>query len=189
MPDRRGWPKYVAGEMCQTMNAHWGIGFNDFDYMSPAKIIQNLAACRRVGANYLLNVGPTATGAIPEYETAALRRTGRWVELHADAIYDARPEPVHCQGRDFVLRNGDRLFYFVHDLATHGDAHVTAAGGGTGPRSLSNLKTPVAGARWLDNGQELPWTQNVEAGIAAIDCTGYPYGTNLVVRVAELIPS
>lgn len=186
MPDRRGWPKYVAGEMCQTMNANWGIGFRDFDYMAPAKIIQNLSACRRVGANYLLNVGPTAQGAIPEYETAALRRCGQWIALHPDAIYDARPEPIACQGRDFVLRRSNRLYYFAHDLATHGDSHVTVAGGGTGPRALSNLKTPIASARWLDSGEELLWTQNPETGLAALNCTGYPYGTNLVVRIAEL---
>ena len=56
--DQRGMPKYVAGEMCQTMNRHWGLGKNDFAYMGPPQIIENLCACRKVGANYLLNVGP-----------------------------------------------------------------------------------------------------------------------------------
>lgn len=31
----------------------------------------------------------------------------------------------------------------------------------------------------------MKFTQNTHAGLAAIDLTGYPYGTNLVVRVAE----
>jgi len=54
--DQRGWKKYIAGEMCQTMNEHWGIGKYDFHYMSPVDIINNLCHCRKVGANYLLNV-------------------------------------------------------------------------------------------------------------------------------------
>ncbi len=185
-PNRAGWPKYVAGEMCQTMNSHWGLGGRDFDYLSPADVIQNLAACRKVGANYLLNVGPTATGAIPEYETATLRRVGQWVELHGAAIYEAKPTDIQCQGRDFVLQNGQRLFYFAHDLSRGGSAHVATAGGGNGPRALNRLQIPIRGARWLDSGETLSWTQNLEAGIGALGCTGYPYGSNLVVRVAEM---
>ena len=62
--------KYVAAEMCQTMNRHWGIGAEDFNCMSPAEIIGHLCTCRKVGANYLFNVGPTASGRIPDYESA-----------------------------------------------------------------------------------------------------------------------
>jgi len=40
--------------------------------------------------------------------------------------------------------------------------------------------------RWLDNDEALTFTQHPEQGYAAINLTGYPYGTNLVVRVAEI---
>ena len=39
--DRRGMPKHVAAEMCQTMNMHWGIGAKDFkgaDLLLPLKV-------------------------------------------------------------------------------------------------------------------------------------------------------
>lgn len=186
MPNRAGWPKYVSGEMCQTMNSHWGIGGRDFDYLSPAKIIENLAACRKVGANYLLNVGPTATGAIPAYEKAALERSGNWVELYGAAIYEAKPCAVKAQGRDFILRDGGNLYYFAHDLSRQGDAHVTTAGGGAGPRSLAGLNQRIASAVWLDSGEELVFAHNVENGLATLNLTGYPYGTNMVVRVAKI---
>ncbi|BDI33788.1 alpha-L-fucosidase [Capsulimonas corticalis] len=185
-PDRRGWPKYVSVEMCQTMNTHWGVGANDFDYLSPGKVIQNLSACRKAGANYLLNVGPTATGAIPEYETATLRRAGDWVKINGDSIYETKPTDIRCQGRDFVLRNGDKLYYFAHDLGRIGDAHVTFEGGSAGPRALSNFSSPIKSAKWMDSGEDLSWAQNTETKIAALNCTGYPYGSNLVVRVAEI---
>lgn len=89
-------------------------------------------------------------------------------------------------GRDFVLKRGSTLFYFAHDLSRQGDAHVTTAGGGSGPRAMSQLPMPIRGARWLDNNESLKWTQDAAAGLAALDCTGYPYGSNLVVRVAEI---
>ncbi len=186
MPNRAGWPKYVSGEMCQTMNSHWGIGGRDFDYLSPGKIIENLAACRKVGANYLLNVGPTASGAIPAYEQAALERAGDWVELYAEAIYEAKPCEIKVQGRDFILRNGENLYYFAHDLSRQGDAHVTTAGGGAGPRSLARIGQPITSATWLDSGEELMFAQNVKNGLTTLNLTGYPYGSNMVVRVAKI---
>lgn len=186
MPNRAGHSKYVAGEMCQTFNSHWGIGGKDFAYMAPSDVIQNLAACRKVGANYLLNVGPTAGGGFPAYEKANLERVGDWVRLHAEAIYDARPCEVKASGRDFVLQNGDALFYFAHDLARVGEAQVTTSGGGVGPRALAGLQAPIENAMWLDSAQELKWAQNAEAGIVALDLTGYPYGSDLVVRIAKI---
>ena len=186
MPKRAGHPKYVAGEMCQTFNSHWGLGARDFDYLSPGKIIENLCACRKVGANYLLNVGPTATGAIAAYERATLERVGQWLELQGDAIYGAKPCEVKATGRDFVLRNGETFYYFAHDLARQGDAHVTTAGGGAGPRALSGLNAPIKSVQWLDSSENLAFAGDAENGLATLDLTGYPYGTNLVVRVAKI---
>jgi alpha-L-fucosidase len=114
MPDRNGWPKYLAGEMCQTMNMHWGLGAHDFAYLAPSQIIENFVACRKVGANYLLNVGPTATGKIPAYETATVRRVGEWIANHAPCLYEGRPTQIACAGRDFVLEGQDALWYFAH---------------------------------------------------------------------------
>ena len=98
---RDGMAKYIAAEMCQAMNMHWGIGVNDFCYLSPKEIIENLCACRKVGANFLLNVGPSAEGQIPDYEAAALRRVGQWVKIHAGAIYNGKPSLLsNCLNKD-----------------------------------------------------------------------------------------
>ena len=184
--NREGWPKYISGEMCQTMNAHWGIGSSDFAYKSPSDIIENLAHCRRAGANYLLNVGPTATGRIPDYETAALRRAGEWVARYSDPIYEGKPTTLACQGRDFVLEAKGKLYYFIFDLAISGHGNVTVSLGGTGPRPIKGLDRAIRSARWMDNQEALKFTHNPQDGLAAIDFTGYPYGTILVVRVAEI---
>ena len=185
-PDRRGWAKYVAGEMCQTFNSHWGIGARDFDYMSPGKVIENLAACRKVGANYLLNVGPTATGGMPAYEKATLERVGQWVELVGETLYRGKPSGIKATGRDFVLRHDDALYYFAYNLAREGDSHVTVAGGGAGPRVISGLHEQIQSAAWLDSGKEIEFAHDAGTGLGALELSGYPYGTNLVVRVAKI---
>lgn len=186
--NRRGMPKYLAAEMCQTMNQHWGIGGQDLSYKSPGRLIEDLCACRRVGANFLLNVGPTAGGAIPEYETATLRVIGRWTELHGPAIYDTRPISIECDGRDFVLAGPDGvLYYFAHDLRVSGDANVAVGGpAGPGTRMLRQFPSPVTAARWLDVDHPLANRYYTSAATLELDCTGMRYGKNLVVRIAEL---
>jgi alpha-L-fucosidase len=184
--DRAGTDKYVAGEMCQTMNRHWGIGAHDYNYKSPADVIETLATCRARGANYLLNVGPTGEGAVPEYEAAALRRAGDWVDAHAAAVYEGKPVDCECPGRDAVLETDDALYYLAFDLSVSGDENVTVSAGGSGPRAVAGLDRAVSGARWLDTDEELTVVQSDDRSITAIECTGYPYGTDAVVRIAEL---
>jgi alpha-L-fucosidase len=185
-PDRRGWTKYVAGEMCETMNNHWGIGRKDFNFKSPAEIIRHLCSCRKVGANYLLNVGPTAKGAIPDYEAAVLRKVGEWIRLHGDLVYEGKPVAVQCQGSDFLLYKGNRYYYFAHDLTRRGNAHVVTPGSSQGPRVIDGFPKRVKSIRWLDDNEKGRFSQSTDQSMLTIDCAGFDYGNDLVVRVAEV---
>lgn len=187
-PDHRGLPKYLAGEMCETMNGHWGIGSDDFRFKGPAEVIERLCSCRKVGANYLLNVGPTASGKIPDYEASVLRLAGRWIRATGSVIYDARPISARCSGRDFLLKGRDAYYYFAFDLARRGDAHVVVSGGGNGPRAIEGFPSRIRNARWKDSGADILFTQSKDNSLLALQCDGYDYGEDLVVRVAELIP-
>jgi len=182
---REGLGKYVAGEMCETFNRHWGIAANDLAYKSLIDLIRSLAACRKVGANFMMNVGPTGGGAIPDFEAAALRKIGQWVNAHAPAVYDGKPVVCLCEGDDFVLAAGGKLYYFVHNLRITGSVNVVAgAGAGVGNRTIRGIDCKVAAAKWMDNDEPLA-VVHVGGGLT-VDCTSYPYGTDLVVRVAEI---
>lgn len=186
-PDRRGWKKYVAAEMCHTFNSHWGTAARDFNYLSPAQLIQNLCLARRAGANYLHNVGPLAQGGIPEYEGAALRKAGGWVELHRDILHAGRPvDGVRCTGRDFVLQAGRKYYYFAFDLPLHGTEQLPMSAGRPNARAIDGLTARIRSVRWLDNGEPLAFTQHPKQPLLALRGTSYRYGTDLVVRVAEL---
>jgi alpha-L-fucosidase len=187
--DRSGMPKYVAGEMCHTMNFHWGVATKDFNYLSPAHVIEELCLCRRAGANLLMNIGPTATGGIPEYEGASFSRVGDWVRLAGGddgPLYEGRPCGIGGDGRDFALRTPDgTTWLFVFGITE--TANTQALGSkarGPGPRRFVGVDRQFASARWLDNDEELKIEQ--DGGSLVLNATAYPYGTNTVVRIARL---
>ena len=182
--DREGMPKYIAAEMCHTMNRHWGHGANDFNYKSLAHLIETLCACRRVGANYLLNVGPLADGRISLMQEALMRGIGDWIRATGNVIYTAKPCGVVGEGKNFGLSDGNRLYLFVHDLSIVGDSNVTLGGGGAGSKIFHGIDGKVCSIRWTDCDETLAFAQ--EGDILRVECTGYPYGKNLVVRVAEV---
>ncbi|MCX7869449.1 MAG: hypothetical protein N2322_05795, partial [Terrimicrobiaceae bacterium] len=57
---------------------------------------------------------------------------------------------------------------------------------GNGPRSITGLGRVVRAARWLDNGKDIQTLQDESGNLLTLNCDGYDYGVNLVVRVAEL---
>jgi alpha-L-fucosidase len=189
--DRRGHPKYVAAEMCHTMNFHWGIADPDFNFLSPAHVIEELCFSRRAGANLLMNVGPTATGRLPEYESAALARVGDWIRLHGGddgPIYQGLPSrAIKGEGNDFALELNGELYLFITSLTLTSNtmAHGTGARG-PGARLFTGVRRPYRVAKWMDNGEELKLTQDLGAGRLTLQATGFPYGTNTVIRVARL---
>jgi len=186
--DQEGQDKYRAVRSSQTINVHWGIAERDLQYKSPAKIIETLAKCVGVGACYTVNIGPTGAGAVTEMEAAILRTVGKWTHLHEEAIYMAKPLPgVVCEGRDFVVENSAaRWSCFVHDLSARGAPDPAVSVKGPGPRTLKGVQRKIRRVRWLDNHEELQVEQDLEKGTAAIRFTAYPYGTDLVARVAHI---
>ena len=181
--DREGMPKYLAAEMCHTMNEHWGYGSADLNYKSSASLIETLCACRKVGANYLLNIGPEGDGGIPLMQEALLGAIGKWIEKTGDGIYKGKPCGVLGEHKNFALAAGNKLYFYVHDLAIDGNSNVTVAGGGAGEKLFTGVNGKIKSVHWTDNGEALGFKQ--DGSNLTIDCTGYRYGTNLVVRVAE----
>ena len=183
--NREGMPKYLAAEMCHTINDHWGIGDNDFNYQSPASIIEHLCACRRVGANYLLNIGPRGQGSIEPIQRDLMQILGRWMNIYGEAIYNGRPHPATCEvfPKNFVLRDNDNLYFFIHDLGRLGNKNVTIYGRYAGDIAFSGISEQIASIEWMDNGEALEFSQNGDSFTAFF--SGYPYGMSTCVRVAK----
>ena len=183
--NRDGMSKYFAAEMCQTLNAHWGCGSLDFNYKSLPNLIETLCSCRKVGANYLLNVGPDAEGEITMIQEALLRGIGDWIKTCGSSIYEGKPCGIYGTepSKNFALRKDNKLYFFVHDLSVTGDAHVIVPGGGSGDKEFTGVSDRIKSIKWVDCDETLDFKQDGDR--LSINCTGYPYGKSLVVRVAE----
>lgn len=185
--DRTGMEKYVAAEMCYTLNGHWGAAAADYRYKSPAELIEALCHCRKVGANLLLNIGPNADGSIPAMQRAILEILGDWMNDYGEMVCAGRPAGITGADRDFGLRTADgKTYLFVFGLPVCGDAQVTVGGGGSRLATFSGIFDRVRAVRWVDNGQPLPFIQDPDSGMFTFHAVGYEYGIDRVVRVAEL---
>lgn len=183
--NREGHKKYVAAEMCHTMNDHWGYGSCDLHYKSLPELIETLCSCRKVGANYLLNVGPDGAGEIVIMQEALLRGLGDWINECGGCIYKGKPSKIHAvEKKNFALEADGKAYLFIHDMCVLGDANVTVDGDGLGPKNFDRVKGKVKSVKWTDNGEELEFTQDSEH--LTLNATGFPYGKNFVVRVAEV---
>lgn len=175
-----GAPKYIASEMCQVMNEHWGYAALDLNYSSMKEIIGEFVACRRYGANYLLNVGPKGDGRLKTIDKGILEELGKWVFLNEEAVRKPRPTEITVDGydSDFILEGNDALYLFVTDLPT-----INMTPEGSARKFMLDRK--IKAVHWLDSNEPLPFSQ--ENGIAQIHALPFSYGTNLTARVAKII--
>jgi alpha-L-fucosidase len=80
-------------ETCMTMNDTWGYKSYDNNWKSSDALIRNLIDIASKGGNYLLNVGPTSEGVIPEPSVERLKAIGQWMKLNGEAIYATTASP------------------------------------------------------------------------------------------------
>jgi alpha-L-fucosidase len=84
-------------ETCMTINDTWGYKSYDTNFKSTETLLHNLIDIASKGGNYLLNVGPDATGVIPQPEADRLREIGHWLDVNGEAIYGCGPTPFGAE--------------------------------------------------------------------------------------------
>jgi alpha-L-fucosidase len=104
-----------AWETPATINDTWGFRKDDTNWKSPGQITFKLVDIVSKGGNYLLNVGPTAEGVIPQASQDVLRTVGRWLRVNGEAVYGAGASPFGHEFGEYASRDakdvrGQRLF-------------------------------------------------------------------------------
>ena len=104
-----------AWETPATINDTWGYRTDDTNWKSPGQIAFKLVDIVSKGGNYLLNVGPTAEGVIPQASQDILRTVGRWLKVNGEAVYGAGPSPFGDEFGEYSARGakdvrGNKLF-------------------------------------------------------------------------------
>jgi alpha-L-fucosidase len=80
-------------EVPATLNHTWGFKKDDTDWKPPSDLVFKLVDIVSKGGNYLLNVGPTSEGVIPQASQDSLRAVGRWLKVNGESVYGAGPTP------------------------------------------------------------------------------------------------
>lgn len=145
-------------ESCMTMNDTWGFKSFDHNWKSTQTLINNLVDCAAKGGNYLLNIGPTAEGLIPEASVERLHEVGKWMHINSEAIYETRRN-----GNPYQLDETTKLTY-KKDGKT---AYVIATSWPGTELNLGALK-PAAGSKINLLGADEVLTWEEQAGEAII---------------------
>jgi alpha-L-fucosidase len=95
-------------ETCMTMNDTWGYKRDDHNWKSTETLIRNLCDIASKGGNYLLNVGPTSEGLIPQPSVERLAEIGRWMRVNGEAIYGTGPTPFGAEAGRFSATEKDK---------------------------------------------------------------------------------
>jgi alpha-L-fucosidase len=91
-----------------TMNNTWGFKRDDNNWKSTETLIRNLCDIASKGGNYLLNVGPTSEGLIPQPSLERLAEVGAWMKVNDEAIYGSGPTPFGSEAGAFSETEKDK---------------------------------------------------------------------------------
>ena len=144
--DAEGRP--LVWESCVTMNEHWGYCATDNFYKPAPMLIKQLVECVSKGGNMILNIGPDATGRIPQRSLEIMAEMGRWMDRNGQSIYGCGPAGLAKPDYGRITRRGNTLYYHLYENTI-------------GPMPLSGLeKDKVQAIRRLADGTEVQLSTN-----------------------------
>jgi alpha-L-fucosidase len=110
--------RYFEVVMTDTADDNWGWVKGATNYRSAGVLIRNLIDSTSKGGNFVLNVGPTASGDFPPEHLALIDAIGGWMDVNGAAIYGTSPAPEAelPAGTDFAAyatKKGQHIYLHI----------------------------------------------------------------------------
>ncbi|MBN1588676.1 MAG: alpha-L-fucosidase [Pirellulales bacterium] len=115
-------------ETCMTMNHTWGYKSFDHGWKSTESLIQKLVDIASKGGNFLLNVGPTSEGLIPEPSVRRLKEVGEWMKVNGEAIYGTTASPFAAPSWGRYTKKPGVLYAHVFEWPAIGTLEIPLIG-------------------------------------------------------------
>jgi alpha-L-fucosidase len=109
-----------------TINDTWGFKSDDHNWKSTETLIQKLVDIVSKNGNYLLNVGPTAEGVIPQPSVERLEAMGRWLEVNGESVYGTRAGPLQGLGWARTTAKPGTVYLHVFEWPSGGTLKLPA---------------------------------------------------------------
>lgn len=145
-------------ETCMTMNGTWGYKVDDNNWKSVEVLVRNLIDIASKGGNFLLNVGPTAKGEIPQPSIDRLKAIGKWMKVNGKAIYGTKASPFRKLPWGRCTTKSGKLYLHVFDWPKDGKLIVPG------------LRNKALAAKLVATGKKLEFERE---------------GENLIIKVPE----
>jgi len=128
----------IDWETPATINDTWGFKYYDHNWKSTKDLLQKLVDIVSKGGNYLLNVGPTAEGVIPQPSVDRLLAMGEWLEVNGEAVYGTVPGPIQGVSWCRSTAKPGKIYLHVFNWPEGGQIEVSGLGQVEGAYLLSD---------------------------------------------------
>jgi alpha-L-fucosidase len=109
-----------------SMNTSYGYNPNDHNWVETGEIIRRLADIVSKGGNYLLNVGPSAEGLIPQPCIERFAQVGKWMKVNGEAIYGASAWQATHEDEGVYYTSKGKTIYAICTKEPEGEILLSA---------------------------------------------------------------
>ena len=172
--------RYFEVVMTNTEDDNWGWVNGATNYRTPAQLIRNLIDCTSKGGNFVLNVGPTASGEFPPEHLANLEVIGKWMHVNGAAIYGTVPAP------ECVVAEAGEAACYTTKKDSEIFVHVVNWPAKAAPLHLQIARPGLQKVEWLDPAVDKMHSQSAVVGNTTTVTIYQPAKVNEYATVVRL---